>query len=126
MRGRIALQKHVVRNRWPLCFVSAELEECARVVASRSFLPNCLPPKQGEDYSLPSFLFEKSSNRTLLGRRFECVNEIAKPLGENFWPKFQVVSDTGRDGIVPEKSLPSFPQLPVHEPIHIMGMNCLE
>src|SRR5207244_8860514 len=63
---------------------------------------------------------------TLLGRRFERVNEIAKPLRENFWPKFQVMSDTGRDGIVPEKSLPSFPQLPVHEPIHIMGMNCLE
>src|SRR6266436_6655930 len=114
MRGRIALQKHVVRNRWPLCFVSAELEECARVVASRSFLPNCLPPKQGEDYSLPSFLFEKSSNRTLLGRRFERVNEIAKTLGENFWTKFPVMRHTGRSNVVPEESMPSFPQLLVH------------
>ena len=72
------------------------------------------------------FLSEKSSHRALLRWRFECIDEIAKPLGENFGTKFPVVRNTGRGDVMPEESAPSFPQLTVHQSINIMKMNCLE
>src|SRR4030095_6367631 len=39
-----------------------------------------------------SFLFEEGADRALISRWFERVNEIAKPFGENFRPKFPVMS----------------------------------
>ena len=73
------------------------------------FLPNCLPPKQKEDYSLSSLLTKKSSYRALIRWRLERVNEIAKPLGENLRAKFPVMRNTGRSDVMLEESTPSFP-----------------
>ena len=60
------------------------------------------------------FLFEKSSDGALLLRRFECVNEFSKPLGENFRTKFPVMGHTGRSNIMAKKPVPAIPELPVH------------
>ncbi len=73
-----------------------------------------------------SFLSEKSADRALIRWRFERVNEIAKSLGEHFRSKFPVVSHSGRDDVMSQKALPAFPELPVHQSINIMKMNCLE
>src|SRR5713101_2430370 len=50
-----------------------------------------------------SFLSKKISDRALLGRRFECVNEFPEPLGENFRTKLPIMSDSGRSNIMAKK-----------------------
>ncbi len=61
-----------------------------------------------------SFLPEEVSNRALLRRRLECVNEFPKPLGKNFRPKFPVMGDSGRSDVMAKEPAPALPELPVH------------
>ena len=72
------------------------------------------------------FLYEKTSHGALLRRRFECVNELPKSLGENFRAKFPIMDDPGRSNIMAKKPVPAIPELFVHQPIYIMKMNCLK
>ncbi|PYK52620.1 MAG: hypothetical protein DME48_14725 [Verrucomicrobia bacterium] len=62
----------------------------------------------------------------MLRRRFERVNKIPKPLGEDFGTKLPIVSHPWGNNIVPKESVPAFKQLFVHQPINVMKMNCLE
>src|SRR4029453_4148428 len=75
---------------------------------------------------LASFLFEERAHRALIGRRFERVNKIAKPFGENFRPKFPVMSHAWRDDIMSKESVPPFPEVPVHHSINMMKMDALK
>ena len=61
---------------------------------------------------LASFLFEQRAHRALIDRWFERVNEIAKPFGENFRPKFPVMSHARRDDIMSKESVPALPRGP--------------
>jgi hypothetical protein len=90
---------------------------------TRSFLPS-----KGREWVGLSFLFlfEKSSHGALLRRRVERINELPKSLGENFRAKFPIIGDPGRSNIMAKKPAPAFPQLPVHQSINIMKMNCLK
>src|SRR4030095_12412918 len=71
-------------------------------------------------------LFDKRSYGALLGRRFECVNEFTKPLGEHFGTKFPIMGDSGRSNVMAKKSSPTLPELSVHQSVNIMKMYCLE
>ena len=76
--------------------------------------------------SLALFLFEKGADRALIGRWFERANKIAKPFGEDFRPKFPVVSHAGREDVMAKESMPPFPEIPVHHSINMMKMDALE
>src|SRR4029077_14017459 len=109
MRGRIALKKHFVRNS---CKDAHSFRAAFGVRTRPASLFVCQPQRYLVNklrVALFSFLAKKSSYRTLLGRRFERVNKIAKPIGENFRTKFPVVRHAGRSNVMPEKAVPSFP-----------------
>ena len=72
---------------------------------------------------LASFLFEERAHRALVGRWFERVNEIAKPFGENFRPKFPVMSHARREDVMSKESVPTFPEIPVHHSVNMMKMD---
>ena len=62
----------------------------------------------------------------MIGRWFERVNEIAKPFGENFRPKFPVMSHARREHVMSKESMPAFPKIPVHHSGDMMKMDGLE
>src|SRR5262245_26249821 len=73
-----------------------------------------------------SFFPEQRSHSALVRGRLERVNEIAKPLGENFRTKLPIVSHSGRSNVMTEKTVPAFKQLFIHQSVNIMEMNRLE
>src|SRR5215831_8057158 len=73
-----------------------------------------------------SLLFEKSAHRALVQRWFERVNEIAKPFGENFRPKFPVMSHARCDDVMPKQSMPPFPEVSVHHSVNMMKVDRLK
>jgi hypothetical protein len=75
---------------------------------------------------LASFLFEERAHSALIGRWFERVNEIAKPFGENFRPKFPVMSHPRRDDVMSKESVPAFPKIPVHHSVNMMKVDGLK
>src|ERR1700730_8348382 len=109
MRGRIALQKHFVRNscKDAHSFCAAFGVRTRPRVAFASQPQRYLVSKLR--IALFAFLTKKRSDRTLLGRWLECVNETAKPLGENFRTKFPVMRHARRSNVMLEESTPSFP-----------------
>jgi len=75
---------------------------------------------------LASFLFDERAHRALIGRWLERVHEIPKPFGENFRPKFPVMSHAWRDDVMSKQSVPALPEVPVHHSINIMEMDSLK
>jgi hypothetical protein len=75
---------------------------------------------------LASSLFEQRAHRALIGRWLERVNEIPKPFGENFRPKFPVMSHAWRDDVMSKQSVPALPEVPVHHSVNIMEMDGLK
>src|SRR5437867_9031002 len=74
-------------------------------------------------FPLALLLFEERAHRALIGRWLERVNEIPKPFGENFRPKFPVMSHAWRDDVMSKQSVPAFPEVPVHHSVNIMKMD---
>src|SRR4029077_21192305 len=77
-------------------------------------------------FPLASFLFEERAHRALVGRRFERVNEIAKPFRKNLRPKFPVMSHARSEDVMSKESVPPFPEVPVHHSINTMKMDALK
>src|SRR5438067_3920317 len=75
---------------------------------------------------LALLLFGERAHRALIGRWLERVNEIPKPFGENFRPKFPVMSHAWRDDIMSKQSVPAFPEVSVHHSVNIMEMDGLK
>src|SRR5262249_47942386 len=75
---------------------------------------------------LASFLFEEGADCALIYRWFERVNEIAKSFGENFRPKFPVMSHARRNDVMSKESVPAFEEVLVHHSVNMMKMDGLK
>src|SRR5262245_39496435 len=78
---------------------------------------------------LTSFVLEQGADRPLVSRWFERINEIAKPCGENFGPKFPVLSHARREDVMSKESVPAFKKIPVHHSVNMMkvdGLKCFQ
>jgi hypothetical protein len=75
------------------------------------------------------FPFEQGAYRALIDGRFERINEIAKPFGENFGPEFPVLSHARREDVMSKESMPAFKKIPVHHSVNMMkvdGLKCFQ